>query len=69
MSELAVEEMVHFREVIKIIHSETSAAADEKDPYVNEIRSWIRQGSDVYLLTGANRRNRGARCRALWACG
>ena len=51
MSELAVEEMVHFREVIKIIQERNlQLAADEKDPYVNEIRGLIRQGSDVYLL-------------------
>ena len=65
MSELAVEEMVHFREVIKIIQERNlQLAADEKDPYVNEIRSWIRQGTDVYLLdrllTGAVIEARGA---------
>ena len=65
MSELAVEEMVHFREVIKIIQGRNlQLAADEKDPYVNEIRSWIRQGTDVYfldrLLTGAVIEARGA---------
>ena len=65
MSELAVEEMVHFREVIKIIQERNlQLVADEKDPYVNEIRSWIRQGSDVYLLdrllTGAVIEARGA---------
>ena len=48
MSELAVEEMVHFREVVKLIQErQLQLGADEKDPYVNEIRSWIRQGSDV----------------------
>ena len=65
MSELAVEEMVHFREVIKIIQERNlQLAADEKDPYVNEIRSWIRQGTEVYLLdrllTGAVIEARGA---------
>lgn len=65
MSELAVEEMVHFREVIKIIQDRNlQLAADEKDPYVNEIRGWIRQGTDVYLLdrllTGAVIEARGA---------
>ena len=65
MSELAVEEMVHFREVIKIIQERNlPLAADEKDPYVNEIRGLIRQGSDVYLLdrllTGAVIEARGA---------
>jgi len=65
MSELAVEEMVHFREVVKLIQERSlQLGADEKDPYVNEIRSWIRQGSEVYLLdrllTGAVIEARGA---------
>lgn len=51
MAELAVEEMVHFREVIKIIQSRGLAlGADVKDPYVNRIRSLLRQGSELYLL-------------------
>jgi len=70
MSELAVEEMVHFREVVKLIQErQLRLGADEKDPYVNEIRSWIRQGSDVYLLdrllTGAVIEARGAERFAL----
>ena len=72
MAELAVEEMVHFREVIKIIQERNlQLAADEKDPYVNEIRSWIRQGTNVYLLdrllTGAVIEARGAERFALVA--
>lgn len=51
MSELAVEEMTHFREVIKIIHNRgLITAADEKDPYVNELRKHQRKGSDFYFL-------------------
>ncbi len=51
MSELAVEEMVHFREVIKIIQTRgLILGADTKDPYVNGMRSLMRQGSDLYLL-------------------
>ena len=51
MSELAVEEMVHFREVIKIIQTRgLILGADTKDPYVNGRRSLMRQGSDLYLL-------------------
>lgn len=65
MSELAVEEMVHFREVVKLIQERgLQLTADEKDPYVNEVRSWIRQGSEEYLLdrllTGAVIEARGA---------
>ena len=51
MAELAVEEMVHFREVIKIIQSRgLTLGADVKDPYVNCIRGLLRQGSELYLL-------------------
>ena len=51
MTDLAVEEMVHFREVVKLVQSRGLVlVADEKDPYVNAIRALIRQGSDVYLL-------------------
>lgn len=51
MAELAVEELVHFREVVKWLHKRgQTTAADEKDPYVLALRNKIRQGSDVYLL-------------------
>ena len=51
MTDLAVEEMVHFREVVKLVQGRGLVlGADEKDPYVNAIRALIRQGSDVYLL-------------------
>ena len=51
MAELAVEEMVHFREVIKLTQARgLTLGADIKDPYVNSIRSLIRQGSELYLL-------------------
>lgn len=72
MSELAAEEMVHFREVVKLIQERgLQLTADEKDPYVNEVRSWIRQGSEQYLLdrllTGAVIEARGAERFALVA--
>ena len=72
MSELAVEEMVHFREVIKHIQQrQLQLGADKKDPYVNEIRSWIRSDSEAYLLdrllTGAVIEARGAERFALVA--
>ena len=51
MAELAVEEMVHFREVVKIIQARgLTLGADVKDPYVNSIRTLLRQGSELYLL-------------------
>lgn len=51
MADLAVEEMTHYREVVKIIHSRGKiTASDEKDAYVNEFRKALRKGSDLYFL-------------------
>ena len=51
MADLAVEEMIHYREVVKIIHSRGNiTASDEKDAYVNEFRKSLRKGSDDYFL-------------------
>ena len=51
--------------MVKLIQGRNlQLGADQKDPYVNEVRSWIRQGTDVYLLdrllTGAVIEARGA---------
>ncbi|MBR9805267.1 tRNA-(ms[2]io[6]A)-hydroxylase [bacterium] len=51
MADIAVEEMSHFREVIKWLHRRNvQLAADVKDDYIHQLRACIRQGSDVYLL-------------------
>ena len=51
MAELAIEELAHYREVVKIIHSRGKITGkDEKDPYVVEFRKAMRKGSDVYFL-------------------
>lgn len=51
MADLAVEELSHYREVVKWIHARgLMTAADTKDPYVIEFRKSIRQGQDVYLM-------------------
>lgn len=51
MADLAIEEMTHFREVIKIVHERGGRATkDEKDPYVNEFRLAFRRGKDEYFL-------------------
>ncbi len=51
MTELAVEELVHFREVVKWLHKRGQLTTkDEKDPYVLALRDTMRQGSEVYLL-------------------
>lgn len=51
MAELAVEELTHYREVVKWIHRRgLLTAADRKDHYVLALRGAIRTGSEVYLL-------------------
>ncbi|GAB5414842.1 MAG: hypothetical protein Cons2KO_24450 [Congregibacter sp.] len=51
MTDLAIEELSHYREVVKWIHARGGiTAADEKDPYVIRFRESIRRGKDEYLL-------------------
>jgi tRNA-(ms[2]io[6]A)-hydroxylase len=51
MTELAVEELTHFREVVKWIHRRgLLTAADGKDPYVIQFRSCMRSGREDFLL-------------------
>lgn len=51
MAELAVEEMSHFREVIKWLHErQMQLAADTKDAYVLAMREHIRKGKEAYFL-------------------
>ena len=48
MADLAVEELTHYREVVKWIHRRgLQTCADTKDPYVTEFRDAIRQGRDA----------------------
>jgi tRNA-(ms[2]io[6]A)-hydroxylase len=51
MADLAIEELTHYREVLKWIHQRgLVTGADQKDPYVVEFRKSIRQGREVYLM-------------------
>lgn len=51
MADLAVEEMTHYREVVKIIHQRGGqTAADGKDAYIGEFRKHFRKGSERYFL-------------------
>ena len=53
MADLAIEELSHYREVVKWIHQRgLQTTADSKDHYVLEFRKAIRQGADAddYLL-------------------
>ena len=51
MAELAIEELTHYKEVIKLLHDRNvQLGADVKDPYVIEFRNAIRTGPDLYLM-------------------
>lgn len=51
MADLAIEEMAHFREVLKLMHKRgLILAPDTKDQYVNRLRKLMRQGSEFYML-------------------
>lgn len=51
MVDLALEELAHFKQVVKIILERgLMLGADTPDPYVNQLRALHRKGSDVYLL-------------------
>ena len=51
MADLAVEEMTHYREVVRLIHQRGNITSkDEKDPYVNQFRAALRKNSEDYFL-------------------
>jgi tRNA-(ms[2]io[6]A)-hydroxylase len=51
MIDLAMEEMAHFREVMKIMLDRgLQQEDDEKDPYIKQLLKQIRKDGEVYLL-------------------
>jgi len=51
MTDLAIEEMNHFREVVKLIYRRGGILGDDqKDEYINRFRQAFRRGSEVYFL-------------------
>ena len=51
MIDLAIEELAHFREVVKIMTSrKLQLQPDSKDPYVNRLNRLTRRDSTTYLL-------------------
>jgi tRNA-(ms[2]io[6]A)-hydroxylase len=51
MADLAIEELSHYREVVKWIHRRgLITAADKKDPYIIAFRKVIRKDSEEYML-------------------
>lgn len=51
MTDLAIEELIHFKQVVKLLQGRNAQlAADQKDPYIKEIRALFRQGSDEFFM-------------------
>lgn len=51
MVNLCIEEMTHFRQVLKILYERgLTPGADTKDEYVNQFRKHFRKGSHEYML-------------------
>ena len=51
MTDLAIEELIHYREVLRWIHSRgLVTASDTKDPYVLGLRQVIRKETNAFLL-------------------
>lgn len=51
MVDLAVEELDHFRALVRLLHERNlNLARDRKDDYVNALRQAVRTGRDHYLL-------------------
>ncbi len=72
MVDLAVEELNHYREVIRLLLARNiTPAADTKDPYIHQLNQQVRRGTDFFLLDrlllGAVVERRGAERFALVA--
>jgi tRNA-(ms[2]io[6]A)-hydroxylase len=51
MIDLALEELNHFRQVVRLANQRgLQLAADTRDPYVNQLLTHIRKGKDEYLM-------------------
>ncbi|MBL4761078.1 MAG: tRNA-(ms[2]io[6]A)-hydroxylase [Gammaproteobacteria bacterium] len=50
MADLAIEELVHFKQVIKLLHArQKPLAPDEKDAYILQLRALFRKGKSEYF--------------------
>ncbi|RJG38164.1 tRNA-(ms[2]io[6]A)-hydroxylase [Motilimonas pumila] len=51
MTDLAIEELIHFKQVIKLMQArDIELANDAKDTYVKQIRALFRHGRDVFFM-------------------
>ena len=51
MTDLALEELIHFKQVLKLLtERDTTLGDDKKDPYIKQIRALFRHGRDGFLM-------------------
>ena len=51
MTDLALEEMIHFKQVVKLLlERDVDLGDDKKDPYIKGMRSLFRNGREVYFI-------------------
>lgn len=51
MTDLALEELIHFKQVLKLMTArDVTLADDKKDKYISDIRKLFRNGRDVFLM-------------------
>ncbi|TMP30180.1 tRNA-(ms[2]io[6]A)-hydroxylase [Pseudoalteromonas rubra] len=51
MADLAIEEMIHFKQVLKLLTDrQVTLGNDKADPYIKKMRALFRQGSDEFLI-------------------
>lgn len=51
MADLAIEELIHFKQVLKLIHARgIQLGNDSKDPYVNELRAAFRRNNSDHFF-------------------
>ena len=51
MTDLALEELIHFKQVLKLLMARNiNLADDKKDTYIKDIRKVFRHGRDVFLM-------------------
>ncbi|WP_199611168.1 tRNA-(ms[2]io[6]A)-hydroxylase [Flocculibacter collagenilyticus] len=51
MTDLALEELIHFKQVLKLLlDRDVNLGDDKKDTYVKQLRALFRNGSEVFLM-------------------
>lgn len=51
MTDIAIEELIHFKQVIKIMQDrDIKLLPDEKDQYIHQLRQQFRKGTNYYFL-------------------